>query len=69
MRARSVLTVAGAAVATAAGAILLQRRVSGRKERVELFFEGGALVSLAQGEPGADRLLAHARELLTAARS
>jgi hypothetical protein len=69
MRARSLLTVAGAALASTAGAIAVRRRLEGRRERVELFFADGTLVSLTQGQPGADRLLQHARELLATARS
>jgi hypothetical protein len=68
MRARSLLTVAGAALASTAGAIAVRRRLEGRRERVELFFADGTLVSLTQGEPEADRLLTHARELLAASR-
>lgn len=68
MKARSLLTVAGAAVASTVGAIAVRRRLTGRRERVELFFSDGTLVSLTQGEPEADRLLAHARELLAASR-
>jgi hypothetical protein len=69
MRARSALTVVAAAVGSAAGAIFLRSRIARRRDRVELFFDDGTLVSLTQGEPEADRLLAHARELLAAARS
>ena len=66
MRARSFLTVAGGALVSTMGAIAVRRRLEGRRERVELFFADGTLVSLTQGEPDADRLLAHARELLAA---
>jgi hypothetical protein len=62
------LTVAGAAAASTAAAIAVRRRIAGRRERVELFFDDGTLVSLTQGEPEADRLLAHARELLASSR-
>jgi hypothetical protein len=67
MRARRALAV-GAALGSAAGAVLLRRR-SRSRDRVELYFDDGALVTLAQGTPGAESLLLHARELLTAARS
>jgi len=69
MRARSVLTVLGGAVASAAGAILLRRSTARRKERLELYFEDGSLVALTQGLPEAEPLLLHARDLLAAARN
>jgi hypothetical protein len=68
MRARSLLTVLGAAVGSAAGAILLRRRTARRRERIELYFEDGSLVALTQGADEAEPLLVHARELLAAAR-
>ena len=67
MRARRALAV-GAALGSAAGALLLRRRGRSR-DRVELYFEDGSLVALAQGAPEAERLLLHARELLATARS
>jgi hypothetical protein len=69
MRARDVLTVLGAATASAAGAILLRRRTSRRRARLELYFEDGSLVALTEGTGEAEPLLAHARELLAAARA
>ena len=66
MRAGRALAV-GAAIGSAAGAVLLRRRARTR-DRVELYFEDGSLVTLAQGAPEAERLLLHARELLAAAR-
>jgi hypothetical protein len=69
MRARSALTVLAGAAASTAGAVLVRNRVSGHRERIELFFEDGTPVTLTQGTPEADRLLVHARELLAASRS
>jgi hypothetical protein len=68
MRARRTLALA-VALGSAGGAALLRRRSSLRRDRVELYFDDGSLVTLAQGDAGADRLLAHARELLLAARA
>jgi hypothetical protein len=65
---RRVLAVAAAGAASAAGAVLLRRRAARRRDRAELYFADGSLVTLAQGSPEADRLLGHARELLAAAR-
>jgi hypothetical protein len=68
MRARSLLTILGAALGSAAGAVLLRRRTAGRRERLDLYFDDGSLVVFAQGTDEAEPLLVHARELLAAAR-
>ena len=67
MRASRALAVA-AAVGSAVGAVVLRRRAGRSRDRVELYFEDGSLVTLAQGTAGAEPLLLHARELLAAAR-
>jgi hypothetical protein len=66
---RKAVAVAAAAVGSAAGAVLLRRRVTRRRDQAELYFADGSLVTLTPGSPDADRLLAHARELLAAARA
>jgi len=66
MRAGKALAV-GAAVGSAAGALFLRRR-AGSRDRVELYFDDGSLVTVGKGEPEAERLLSQARELLVAAR-
>jgi hypothetical protein len=66
MRSRKALAV-GAAIGSAAAAVVLRRRARGR-DRVELYFDDGSLVTVAQGEPEAERLLTSARALLAAAR-
>jgi hypothetical protein len=60
--------VAAAAAGSAAGAVFLRRRASRRRERAELYFADGSLVTLTQGSSEPDRLLAHARDVLAAAR-
>ena len=67
MRARRALAV-GAAIGAAAGALLLRRRAGRSRDRVELYFEDGSLVTFPQGSPEAVPLLLYARELLAAAR-
>jgi hypothetical protein len=52
----------------AAGIALLRRTARGRRERVDLYFEDGAMQSLSNGAPEAARLLLLARAALTAAR-
>jgi hypothetical protein len=69
MRTRRALAVAGAAVGSAVGAVVLRRRSTRSRDRLELYFEDGSLVTIAQGAPEADALLLHARELLAAAQS
>jgi len=66
MRAARTL-VLGAALGSAAGAVLLRRRARSR-DRVELYFDDGTLVTVGKGQPDAERLLSPARELLVAAR-
>ena len=68
MRRRSFLTGFLLAAGSAAGAVLYRRRAARRRERVELYFGDGSMVSLTDGSPDADRLLGPARELLAAAR-
>ncbi len=68
MRGRSFVTGVVVAAGSAAGAIALGRRAARRRERVELYFGDGSLMTLSAGSPTAERLLAQARELLAAAR-
>jgi hypothetical protein len=68
MRSRSVIAGLAVAAGSVAGALHFRNRAARRRERVELYFRDGSMVSLSAGQPGADRLLAHARELLAATR-
>ena len=65
---RRALAIGAAAAGSAAGAVFLRRRASRRRERAELYFADGSLVTLTQGSPEPDGLLAHARDVLAAAR-
>jgi hypothetical protein len=69
VRSRSFLTGFLLAAGSAAGTVLYRRRAARRRERVELYFSDGSMVSLTGGSAEADRLLGQARELLTAARA
>ena len=69
MKGRKFLTGSLLAVGSAVAAIVVRRRGARRRERAEIYLADGSLISLVDGQPGADRLLRHARELLTAARS
>ena len=51
-----------------AGVVIYRRRFLARRERVDLYFEDGSLVSFEQGSAGAGRLLPLAHDVLRAAR-
>ena len=55
-------------VGSIAGAVAWRRRSAHRRERVDLYFEDGSMVSLEQGSLEADRLLPLAHDVLAAAR-
>ena len=68
MRSRSFVTGVLLAAGSGAAAIVFRRRSVRRRARAELYLADGSLVSLAEGQPGAERLLEHARALLATAR-
>jgi hypothetical protein len=51
-----------------AGAAFIRRQTADR-ERADLYFEDGSMLSLTDGSPGADRLLPLARRIIGEARS
>ena len=64
---RSAAALLGVAGGMLAGAAFVRRR-SVRGERVDLYYEDGSMISLANGAPDAERLLPLAREILRGAR-
>ena len=60
------LTLVGIAFA---GIVIYRRRFVARRERIDLYFEDGSLLSFEQGSDGAGRLLPLAHQVITAARS
>jgi hypothetical protein len=50
------------------GAVLFRRRAARRRERADLYFDDGSMISLVEGTPEAARLLPLARKVLEAAR-
>jgi hypothetical protein len=68
MARRRFLTGALIAAGTAAAAVVLRRRGSRPQARIELYFEDGTLTTIESGAPGSERMLALAREALSAAR-
>jgi hypothetical protein len=69
MRLRSFLAGLLIAVGSAVAAVLFRRRAVRRRERAEIYLADGKLITLTDGQPDAERLLQHARELLATARS
>jgi hypothetical protein len=59
-----LLLLAGAIVA---GVIVYRRRVASRRERADLYYEDGSMVSLDEGSVQAGRLLSLAYDTLRAA--
>ena len=64
---RSVAAILGLAGGMLAGAAFI-RRQGGRRERADLYFEDGSMLSLTNGSPGAGRLISLAREVIRNAR-
>ena len=52
-----------------AGTLLYRRRSVRNRQRVDVYFDDGSMVSLAAGSPDADRLMPHADDVLAAARA
>ena len=59
------LTLVGLAFA---GLVVYRRRFAARRDRIDLYYEDGSLVSIDQGSAGAERLQPLAHDVLTAAR-
>jgi hypothetical protein len=64
---RSLTVLLGIIGGMLAGAAFLRRQAA-QRERADLYFEDGSMLSLTNGSPGADRLLPLAREILGKAR-
>jgi len=62
--ARRLLGLAGLAGVALAAAAFVRRGAGLRRERVDLYYEDGSMVSLANGSADAARLLPLAREIL-----
>jgi len=64
---RSAAALLGIVGGMVAGAAFIRRR-SVRRERVDLYYEDGSMVSLSNGTPDAERLLPLARDILRSTR-
>ncbi len=65
---RRLLAMLGFATGVFAGSVVLRRRFGRRRDRVEVYFDDGAMVSYVDGAPEAGTLLDAARDALRAAR-
>jgi hypothetical protein len=68
MAKRRFLALLGFVTGLFAGSVLYRRSTSRRRERLDLYFDDGSMVSFVVGSPEAERLLPVARDVLAAAR-
>jgi hypothetical protein len=68
MRGRNVIAFAGVVAGAAAGAALWLRRGGAPRERVDLYYADGSMVSFPAGSPEGEKLLPIARRVLAAVR-
>lgn len=66
---KRLLALLGFATGILAGSVVFRRRFGKQKDRVEVYFDDGSIVSYVEGSPEATSLLEPAREALAAARS
>ncbi|MES1246673.1 MAG: hypothetical protein ABUS54_03245 [Actinomycetota bacterium] len=65
---RKILAVLGFATGVFGASVVLRRQFGKRRDRVEVYFDDGSMVSYVDGAAEADALLAPARDALRAAR-
>jgi xanthine/CO dehydrogenase XdhC/CoxF family maturation factor len=68
MRSHKLLTGFLLAAISLVTVAMLRRRAARRRERADLYFDDGSMVSLVEGSAEAERLLPLARDVLQAAR-
>lgn len=66
---RKLLTGFALAAGSLAGTVFFRRRVARRRDRVDVYYEDGSMVSLAERSPEAATVLPLARRILETARS
>jgi hypothetical protein len=64
---RSVAAILGIVGGMVAGAAFVRRQAA-QRERIDLYYSDGSMVSLTNGTPSADRLLPLARDILRTTR-
>jgi hypothetical protein len=65
---RSAAAVLGVVGGLLAGAAFIRRQTA-QRERADLYYEDGSMLSLTNGSPGAERLLPLARDVLRKSRT
>ena len=65
---RRILALLGFATGVFGASVVLRRQLGRRRDRVEVYFDDGSMVSYLDGSTEADALLAPARDALRAAR-
>ena len=68
MAQRRFVTTLALAAGSIVGGVLYRRRTARRRERIDLYYDDGSMLSLSRGSPDVARLLPLAREVLDAAR-
>jgi hypothetical protein len=66
---KRLLALLGFTTGVLAGSVVLRRSFGKRRDRVEVYFDDGSMISYVDGAPEAEPLLQTAREALRAARS
>jgi hypothetical protein len=66
---RKALGLLGFASGVLAGSVLYRRTIGRRRERVDVYFDDGTMLTLADGSPEAVEALSIARDALAAARA
>jgi hypothetical protein len=61
---RRLLGLSGLAGSLLAGAVVVRRRLEGRRGRVDVHFDDGSFITFVEGSQEADRLLPLARQIL-----
>jgi hypothetical protein len=64
---RSAAAIAGLVGGLLIGAAFIRRQTA-QRDRADLYYEDGSMLSLSNGSPGAERLLPLAREVLRKSR-
>lgn len=65
---RRLLALLGFATGVLAGSVVLRRSFGKRRDRIEVYFDDGSMISYVDGSPEAESLLEPARDALRAAR-
>ena len=65
---RRLLTLVGFVLGVLVTTVVYRRSAGRRRDRLDVYFDDGSMVSFVEGSSEAERLLPVARELLTTAR-